>query len=578
MESKLKNIHRILKHIPHPILTAVYLFALGSLFIVLDVIEPMLAGQIMDSVLSLQPKEYVLQLSLFWCMVFVFKYLIDYSKSKCGLKIMLYAMERMQISFFRKILAAPISFFEKYPTGYLMSRETDDIFNLEGMMIHHLVDGLLAMLEVVIIFILMLQINIGLGLGAMVLKMLDLFSNFYFPLKRLYKEHNEARAKSGSELQDILKNIVLIKTAGKENFESQRFETYLDQYYYTWNKRDWTNAIRSLLTHLAEDASYICIIALGGVFMYQGYLSVGEITAFLLFYRKLSGAFVGAIPLIPLFKIAEGAMERLDELVEEIPKVNITSDRERPSKVKKSIELQNIRFRYGDKWILDGVSMRFCPGDITAIVGKSGAGKSTIVQLLLGLRLMNDGVILWDGRNIGTFDWPAVRQMISYLPQDAFLFRRSLRENVLYESPKTVSERDIDNAMKHSAAEEICQRFLSQNIIMAESGKNLSGGEKQRISLARALLKNGQIFIFDEATSALDAETEKVIQQTIQDLSKEKIVIVIAHRLSTISQANKIYVLENGKIVEEGKHDSLMKEHGAYYRLFKEQVREDEKI
>lgn len=575
MEAKFRNIREIVQHLRHPYRLFFYLALLGIIYMVLDIVEPVLAGHIMDALLSNEVKTEIWQLGLLWLAIFILKYAVSYEKMRIGLFSMLSGMENIQLSIFQTILSAPLAFFNQFSVGYLMARQTDDVFNLEGMMPHHLVEGLLAIAESFVILSCMFYLNVWLGIGAVLLKCLDLFSNFYFPLKQLYKEHNEARAIASSELQDVLKNILIIKAAGKEKEESQRFQKCLKQYYGTWNKRDEINYIRSLLTRMSEDASYMIIIVLGGVSMYYGKMTIGEITAFLLFYKKLSSAFVGAVPLIPLFKIGEGAMERVDELKRHIPERKTSDDEKGQMESRGEIELQNVKFSYNNQRILQGVSMSFKPGEITAIVGKSGAGKSTIIKLLLGLYQVEEGKILWNGNDVNQINGQSMKSLISYIPQDAPLFHRTLRENILYEAPESVSDEDVSKVIARTGIQEMQKRFEQK-----EKSWNLettvSGGERQRINLARALLKNGSIYIFDEATSALDTETEKIVQQTLRELSRTKVVIIISHRLSSVRKADKIYVLDEGSVQENGSHEELMKKKGRYYRLFEEQVKKND--
>lgn len=575
METKLRNIKKIVRHLKHPYRLFLYLALLGIVYMTLDIVEPILAGYIMDAFLSDEPKAEIWQLGLFWLAAFVLKYAVSYEKMRIGLFSMLSGMKNMQLSIFRTILSAPLSFFNELSVGYLMARQTDDVFNLEGMMPHHLVEGLLAIAESFVILCCMFYLNVWLGIGAVLLKCLDLFSNFYFPLKQLYKEHNEARAVTASELQDVLKNILMIKAAGKEKEESQRFTECLKQYYATWNKRDKINYIRSLLTRMSEDASYMIIIVLGGLSMYYGNMTIGEITAFLLFYKKLSSAFVGAVPLIPLFKIGEGAMERIDELRQRIPLRETFAVETKQSESNVEIEMQDVMFSYNNQSILKGVSMSFRPGEITAIVGKSGAGKSTIVKILLGLYRVEKGKFLWNGIDVNRINGNTMRSLISYIPQDAPLFHRTLRENILYEAPEGMSEEDVHKVIARAGLKKLQERFEQQEEVLGLE-TSVSGGERQRINLARALLKNGSVYIFDEATSALDTETEKVIQQTLRDLSKTKAVIVISHRLSSVRQADKIYVLDEGRVQEDGSHEELMKKKGIYYHLFEGQVKNND--
>ena len=575
MEAKFRNIRKIVQHLRHSYRLFFYLALLGIIYMVLDIVEPVLAGHIMDALLSNEVKTEIWQLGLLWLSIFILKYAVSYEKMRIGLFSMLSGMENIQLSIFQTILSAPLAFFNQFSVGYLMARQTDDVFNLEGMMPHHLVEGLLAIAESFVILSCMFYLNVWLGIGAVLLKCLDLFSNFYFPLKQLYKEHNEARAIASSELQDVLKNILIIKAAGKEKEESQRFQKCLKQYYGTWNKRDEINYIRSLLTRMSEDASYMIIIVLGGVSMYYGKMTIGEITAFLLFYKKLSSAFVGAVPLIPLFKIGEGAMERVDELKRHIPERKTSDDKKGQMESRGKIELQNVKFSYNNQRILQGVSMSFKPGKITAIVGKSGAGKSTIIKLLLGLYQVEEGKILWNGNDVNQINGQSMRSLISYIPQDAPLFHRTLRENILYEAPESVSDEDVSKVIARTGIQEMQKRFEQK-----EKAWNLettvSGGERHRINLARALLKNGSIYIFDEATSALDTETEKIVQQTLRELSRTKVVIIISHRLSSVRKADKIYVLDEGSVQENGSHEELMKKKGRYYRLFEEQLKKND--
>ena len=216
--------------------------------------------------------------------------------------------------------------------------------------------------------------------------------------------------------------------------------------------------------------------------------------------------------------------------------------------------------------------MSFKPGEITAIVGKSGAGKSTIIKLLLGLYQVEEGKILWNGNDVNQINGQSMRSLISYIPQDAPLFHRTLRENILYEAPESVSDEDVSKVIARTGIQEMQKRFEQK-----EKAWNLetmvSGGERQRINLARALLKNGSIYIFDEATSALDTESERLVQEALNRLMVGRTAFVIAHRLSTIKNADRIIVLDKGGLLESGTHDELMAQNGLYAHLYQIQYR-----
>lgn len=302
------------------------------------------------------------------------------------------------------------------------------------------------------------------------------------------------------------------------------------------------------------------------------YVNQRKIT-FMLYFQKINSSFGNAVSLIPLFKISQASAERIYELVHMDKKVEQIGMKQNKIKVKKCIEFKNVCFSYSEHRILKELSMKIFPNQVTAIVGISGSGKSTIVNLLLRLIHEDSGEILIDDKNINEFSIELLRESISLLSQETILFHRSLRENITYPlKGKPVEEMEILKALDASFANKIISRIPGGlDAHLSDRGDNISGGEKQRICIARELMKNTDIFIFDEATSALDSISENVIQKTIQILSKSKTVIIIAHRMSTIQNADMIYVLDDGKIKENGNHESLMSNKGLYYTLYTEQ-------
>lgn len=577
MDTIIKNLRSLARYWPHCKRYAFLFFIIGTAAAAINLYEPMVAGRIMDSAFSPAGNTSIIPLALLWAGLCIIKYALAYLKAKISLYFTLTSYSNGQYDLFHRLMYASTQFFRTHSAGYIMARQSDDVFNLEGMFLNNIISGIIAIAEVLLLLAIMIGISPLLGVAAVILKSIDIISNFCFPLKQAYKNHNEAKAETSQNTQDVISHIDLVKIACREEFEKQRYKTYLKQYFDTWKRRDSINYLRRIITSMSADTSNIAIIVAGGILISDNQLSVGEVTAFFLFYQKLSSACIRAIPLIPLYKIAVGALERIHEFESQMGTATLPpGNRPRapePIVVKKEICFRHVTAIYDNRPVLTDLSLTIRPGMLTAIVGKSGAGKSTIANLLLRFLHESAGTITIDGIPLDTFSLSQLRRSISYLPQDTPLFRRTVYENITYQADsEIISPAAIQNAIQKAGAAPIIDHLdggLSALII--DQGKNLSGGEKQRISIARELLKDAAIYIFDESTSALDTESEKIIHHTIKELAKTKPVIVIAHRLSIIVDADMIYVLDNGQVKECGTHESLLKHNGLYYRLFASQ-------
>lgn len=574
-----KSTKQILWHMRNEKCWAGVFLLLGLCIMVLSLYEPLLAKQIMDAAFEEGKRNVLYTLIGIWGGVFLMKYGCLYVRETLGLRFMLKMMECIQMEYFKKLLRAQFSYFKQYPDGYIQSRHVNDFYNLEGMMLNHLVDGFLGLVQAFVILAFLIQIHMVLGIMAAFLKAVDIIGNYWFPLTRLYKEHNEAASQLEKELQEDIRGIGLIKCGTAEDREARRYrKEALQPFYETWKKRDAANILRRLVTGASMDASFMAIIGAGGWFVSEGSLTVGEIMAFLLFYQKLGGAVNLVIPVIPLFKIGQASAERLYELQAQMGMESgekSTGDR---LTVRQGISFQHVCFTEGTRKILQDVTMTIQPGKVTALVGRSGSGKTMIVNLLLRFLEAGGGQITIDGQPIQKIPLDTLRRSIACLPQEPILFQRTFRENVGYHlDEKDREDSRLVAAMEEAAAGQILLHHagrLDKNVPMVE--KNVSGGEKQRLCIARELLKDSPIYIFDESTSALDSLSDQVIQKTVHRLAKEKkkAVLVIAHRMAGIQDADQIYVLDEGRITESGTHNALMKGKGLYYQLYTKQARE----
>jgi len=308
----------------------------------------------------------------------------------------------------------------------------------------------------------------------------------------------------------------------------------------------------------------------------SGEMSVGELVSFVLYTTFIGGSIAGLGDIYSQVQKAIGSSERVLEILEESEEKSGTSSAQEEIR---EIELSNVEFRYPTRpemAVLKSLSMRIHTGDKVALVGHSGAGKSTIIQLLLRFYEVEKGSISINGKSINDWNLDKLRRHIGMVPQEVLLFGGSIRENIAYARPEATEEEIIDAAKKANAWQFISQFPEGLDTLVGERGVKLSGGQRQRVAIARAILKDPSLLILDEATSSLDAESEALVQEALDELMKGRTTIIIAHRLATIRKVDRIYVLSEGRIVEEGSHLELAdREDGFYSNLVRLQFAEN---
>lgn len=472
-----------------------------------------------------------------------------------------------------------LKFYGKVDTGELISRFSNDSAKFQGVII----TGFSASVKIFTILILLVTIfykNWELAIFALIFIPVLSTAVRRFS-KKLYKTGSEIQKKVGtitSFLQESISGIRVIKAFGTEEYEAERFNKENQENFNANMKNRKVQAKVSPVIDLFNAVTVVIILWFGGMQVIKGEISSGDfftfLTALALIYDPLRTLTSHLNNISTNMSAVERIFDIIDTKAEIVDSPNATEIEE----VNGVVEFKNVSFSYsetGNK-VLKNINLKVNPGEVVALVGKSGSGKTTLVNLVPRFYDAVEGNILIDGKNIKDVTQKSLRKSMAIVPQETFLFGDTIYENIKYGS-QDADVKDIIKAAEMANALEFIENLPDKiNTDVGERGALLSGGQKQRIAIARALLKNPKILILDEATSALDTESERLVQEALDRLMKNRTTFVIAHRLSTIINADKILVMEEGEVKEAGTHEELIKMNGIYKKLYDIQFGEDD--
>ena len=476
---------------------------------------------------------------------------------------------------FENVLSLDMKYFENKSSGRLMAILNDDVNQLERFLDTGANKLLQTATTVIVIGGTFLYISPLIATFAFIPIPIIIFGSFKFTstIASRYERIRESIETLNSNLSNSISGILNVKSFTRESKELERIETS-------------SNEVKSANYHAIKlSAAFIPIIRvailfgftatllIGGFLALDGEIKVATYSVLLFITQRLLWPLTELGDTFDLYQRAMASFNRIFSLKNESSEIgngNIEF-----KKLENKIELKDVSFSYVDNFnVLNNVDLTIETGQTTAIVGSTGSGKSTLIKLLLRLYEINNGSISYDSNNLKDIELSSLREKVGLVSQDVFLFEGTVIENIAY-GDLNASESDVWNAAQKSEADEFINNLpQKEKTIVGERGQKLSGGQRQRISIARAILKNPEILILDEATSSVDNETEAAIQRSLDILKKDRTVIVIAHRLSTVRNADIIYVLENGSVVESGNHESLLDIEGVYSKLWSVQTGE----
>ena len=450
--------------------------------------------------------------------------------------------------------------------GDILSRITNDVDSLQTGITQSFIQLMTAVITIVGVLIMMLSINICLTLASfilisvsfLVIRFITKHSQSYF-LKQL-----TFKGSLNAQIEETFTGHDIIRTFNQEEAEMEIFESDNEN----WFKHEWKSQFYSSLNgplmNFISNLAYVIIAVLGAIFVIQKAIAVGDILAFFQYIKNFTQPIQQITRVMNLVQTAMAASERIFEFLEIDDEPN-PSDAE-ISELNDSITFQNVSFGYYEnEKIIKNLSFDVKKGDKIAIIGETGAGKTTIVKLLMRFYDVDSGEIKIDGVNINEYDKNSLRSLIGMVLQDSWLFSDTIANNIRYGKLDATDEEVIDVAKQVRADDFIRQLSNGYETVLNEDSDNISHGQKQLLTIARTILADKEILILDEATSSVDTRTEKLIQEAMDKLMENRTSFIIAHRLSTIKNADKIIVIENGEIIEQGSHDELLNQKGYYY-------------
>ncbi|HSW58456.1 MAG TPA: ABC transporter ATP-binding protein [Dehalococcoidales bacterium] len=480
---------------------------------------------------------------------------------------------RIRTGMFSHLHKLSLSFFDRNKVGKIMSRVQNDVDQLQNLVSQDIVLVAVNLITIMGIAVIMIILHWQLALLALstIPLMVIIVVIWQTYARRAFILARQAIATVSDNIHESVSGVRVTQNLSREAENIKQFETVNRANLEANKKASLLQALIMPVTQVLTDGSYIIVLLYGGFQVLEGAMPVGFLLAFLLYIQRISQPIQQLATMYTEIQRAMASGERIFELLEVQPEIIDKPQSGKLPPVKGEIKFQGVSFAYGTgPEILHDISFTVKPGETVAIAGRTGAGKSSIASLIVRFYEVTAGEILIDGHNVNSVTQQSLRRQIGFVPQEPFLFSGSIEDNIRDGNPEA-SQAEVMKAAKAAGVHDIILRMENGYATqVGERGGNLSPGQRQLICLARTILLNPPVLILDEATSNVDTNTEGIIMKSLTQIARGRICLIIAHRLSTVTHADRIIVLEHGKIVETGSHPELINREGTYYRWYKD--------
>ena len=540
---------------------------------VLSIISPALVRKVLSFIGVEGSLKYIILLMSLVFACYTLTSVCTYIRIRWGHYLGVWIENDMRSDLFNHLQKLSFSYFDRHKTGDIMSRISNDLFNIAEVAHHGPEDVVISILTIIGAYVLMFIINAPMSLISII--PLPIMAVYGIVFNKKLKNRNRAIRKSISEInvtaENSIQGIREVKSFSQERFQEKKFSSSNEKLKSSREKMYSSMAQYNAGMEFMRQLYYFITICGGVVLIALGKMGVADLTTFILYVSVVLPPIDRLINFTEQFTQGVASFERFEEIMETSPDIVDSPSAKDLVVTKGEIDYKDVSFSYSDgeeEIVIHGLDLHIPGGKKIALVGESGAGKTTTVSLLARFYERTGGSITIDGIDINTVTQESLHRAIGFVQQSIFLFDASIRENLRYGKPDAKDDELWDALEKANLADFVRTLPDGLDTQVGEHGTRLSGGQKQRLSIARVFLKNPPILVFDEATSSLDTESETLISSAFNTLSKGRTSIIIAHRLSTVIDSDMIFVLDKGRVVENGTHQELMEKKGLYYKLY----------
>ncbi|MDR7870768.1 MAG: ABC transporter ATP-binding protein [Tissierellaceae bacterium] len=561
---------------PHKKLFFIDMF-FAFLVSIFDLIFPLFTKNMVNEIIPDGRMDLLIRWTIIMIFLFVLRYVSQYIVSYWGHLLGVRIEHDMRKDIFTHLQSLPFSYFDQNKTGHIMSRIINDLRDITELAHHGPEDVFISMVMLLGSFFILLGIEwrLTLIIFAFIPLMIMFAINKRKKMEASFREVRKKIADVNAQLENSISGIRVAKSFTNEEYEIEKFDD--GNHAFSSARKVSYKVMAEFITgiDIISNVLNLMVISIGGYFVYTKVINIGDLFAYTLYVNFFMQPIRRLTNITQQLQDGATGFERFLEIMNIEPDIVDSKEAVDLDKVKGHIKFENVSFSYnnGEESVLSNINLTIPEGKTVALVGPSGAGKTTLCHLIPRFYEISSGNIFIDGVDIKDIKLKSLRGNIGLVQQDVFLFTGTIKENILYGKPSANDEEIIEAAKKASIHDFIESLPNGYDTYIGEKGVMLSGGQKQRISIARIFLKDPAILILDEATSALDNETEAIVQESLEALSKGRTALVIAHRLSTIRNADEILVLTNEGVVEQGNHEELLSKDGLYSHLYNSQFK-----